>query len=131
MKSRVEGIEAVNWILIAGCGLTLRFLFFVSQALIPPLGSVLTQFNLPLPSFLRFVWSANSFLTEFPGGVLALFMTGWMIWAQIRNPSSERILLRNTVIFTLLLTVCLAVLLIYAHEFVFTISKATGRTFLL
>jgi type II secretory pathway component PulF len=130
MKSRIDGVAAINWILIAGCGLTLRILFFVLQAIIPPLANALTQFNLPLPSFLRFMWSAYSFVTKFPGGILALFITGWMIWAQIRNPSSERILLRNTVIFTFLLTVCIAVLSIYAYEFVFTIPKTTGRAFL-
>jgi type II secretory pathway component PulF len=130
MKSRIDGVATVNWILIAGCGLTLRVLFFVSQTLIPQLASVLTQLGSQLPHFLRFVLSANSFLTEFPGGVLAYLLAGWMIWTQIRNPASERILLRNTVLFTFLLTVCIAVLLIYASEFVFTIPKATGRAFL-
>jgi hypothetical protein len=130
MKSRLGGIEAVNWILIAGCGLTLRILFLVFQTLIPQLAFVLTQLGLQLPRFLELMWSVTTFFYGYIGIPLALFVSGWMIWAQIRNPTSERILLRNTVLFTFLVTVCIAVLLIYAYEFVFTIPKATGRAFL-
>ncbi len=130
MKSRLETITLINLLLLVGSGLIGHVLVFVVQTLIPHLANLLNQFSSRLPPFLELVSNIIIFLTGGLGGFLMLLVIGWMIWTQSLKPASERILLRNSVLFIFLLTVCTSVLLIYAAEFIFTIPRVIGRAFL-